>query len=127
MIVENTSAAVLYGRAMEALSDWTGADGRSKAGIDFSDKDAGTVIYKGDYYLGFKKTILGAGWDRYADFTLKVRCKDGKAQVTVIVSSISGIYNKNGVKKTYTIREVVDITKNLRVKRKRVERILCQT
>lgn len=118
VIVENTSAAVLYGRAMEALSDWTGADGRSKAGIDFSDKDAGTVIYKGDYYLGFKKTILGAGWDRYADFTLKVRCKDGKAQVTVIVSSISGIYNKNGVKKTYTIREVVDITKKSKGKKK---------
>lgn len=118
VIVENTSAAVLYGRAMEALSDWTGTDGRSKAGIDFSDKDAGTVIYKGDYYLGFKKTILGAGWDRYADFTLKVRCKDGKAQVTVIVSSISGIYNKNGVKKTYTIREVVDITKKSKGKKK---------
>ncbi len=118
VLVENTSAAVLFGRAMEALSDWTGADGRSKAGIDFSDKDAGTVIYKGTYFLGFKKTLLGAGWNRYADFTLKVRCKDGKAQVTAIVSSITGIYNTNGMKKSYTIREVVDITQSSKGKKK---------
>jgi len=57
VIVENTSAAVLYGRAMEALSDWTGADGRSKAEIDFSDKDAGTVIHRGLLFRVQKNNI----------------------------------------------------------------------
>ena len=37
--VEGASANKLYGRAMQALSDWTGPEGRSKAGIDYNDKE----------------------------------------------------------------------------------------
>ena len=44
---DSVKAAVLFGKAMEALSDWTGPDGRSKAGIDYQDKESGTIIYKG--------------------------------------------------------------------------------
>ena len=94
--VDSTTASVLFSRAMEALSDWTGPDGKAKAGIDYQDKETGTVIYKGNFSLGFKNTFLGDGWNRYANFTLKVRCKDGRAQVSVTVPTITAIYNKNG-------------------------------
>lgn len=94
--IESSTAAVLFGRAMEALSDWTGPDGKAKAGIDYQDKETGTVIYKGTFSLGYKKTFLGDGWYRYANFTLKVRCKDGRAQVTVTVPSITAVNSKRG-------------------------------
>jgi hypothetical protein len=30
-----------------------------------------------------------AGWDTWANFTLKIRCKDGRAQVSVTVPSLT--------------------------------------
>ena len=44
--VEGVTKNTLYRRAMEALSDWTGSEGRSKAGIDYNDKEEGIVNYK---------------------------------------------------------------------------------
>ena len=64
--VDGVKASELFLRAMEALSDWTGPDGRSKAGIDYQDKESGTIIYKGNYYMGFRHVILRAGWDMCA-------------------------------------------------------------
>ena len=103
--VDSTKAIILFERAMIALSDWTGPDGKAKAGIDYQEKETGTVIYKGRYSLGFKNTFLGDGWYRYAEFTLKVRCKDGRAQVTIIVPSITAIYNRNGMTRTNSVTE----------------------
>lgn len=116
--IEGATATQLYDRAMIALTDWTGADGKSKAGIDYQNQETHTVIYKGTYYLGFKKAILGAGWNRYANFTLKVRCKDGKAQVTVTVAGITGIYNTNGTTRQLTMSEVLDVTNDSKGKKK---------
>ncbi len=106
--VPNSTTAQLFGRAMETLSDWTGPDGNAEANIDYSDKNAGTVIYKGVYDLGFKNIFLGEGWKRYGEFTLKIRCKDGKAQITMSTSSILGIYTKNGMKRRVTARRFAE-------------------
>lgn len=65
---------------MEALSDWTGHDGNSRTGIDYHDREAGTVVYKGDYFLEYKTGVTVT-----ANFTLKVRCKDGMAQVRMMI------------------------------------------
>lgn len=100
-----------FGRAMEALSDWTGDDGKSKVGIDYSDKDAGTVIYKGDYYMGYYKTSLGGYIDYYLNFTLKVRCKDGKAQTTVSSSSVRNEV-KGVTQRTIPLREILEAHEN---------------
>lgn len=105
--VDSVSAVVLYERAMIALSDWTGADGKSKIGIDYQNQETHTVIYKGRYSLGFKNTFLGDGWERYADFTLRVRCKDGRAQVTVTVPTMTAKYNRNGMTRQWTYGELV--------------------
>lgn len=116
--IDSVKAITLYGRAMEALSDWTGPDGRSKAGIDYQDKESGTIIYKGNYYMGFRHVVLRAGWDMYADFTMKVRCKDGRAQITIIIPSITGKYSANNVERTVPLSEIVN-TINEKGKKKR--------
>ena len=108
VVVDSTKAIILFERAMIALSDWSGPDGKAKAGIDYQEKETGTVIYKGRYSLGFKNTFLGDGWDRYAEFTLKVRCKDGRAQVTVTVPTVTAIYSRNGMTRTISVKKILD-------------------
>ena len=115
--VNDASAIILYERAIEALSDWTGPDGRSKAGIDYSEKETGTVIYKGRFSLGFKNIFLGEGWSRYANFILKVRCKDGRAQVSVTVPSILAIHTSNGQIATSNLTGLIDAVKNAKGKK----------
>lgn len=123
--VDSVNAAVLYDRAMMALTDWTGPDGKARAGIDYQNQETHTVIYKGTFSLGFKNTFLGDGWHRYANFTLKVRCKDGRAQVTVTVGTMTGIYSRGNVERSWTVREVHEAVLNSKgSKRERGEMLL---
>ena len=92
---DGVSASSLYVRALETLSDWAGSQQRSKANIDVQDKDEGLVVYKGQLYLGFKKQNFMCGWDVFADFTMKARCKDGKIQLTITVPSMSFFWSCN--------------------------------
>jgi hypothetical protein len=105
--VDGAKASSLYRRAMEALSDWTGTEGRSKAGLDYCDKDEGVVNYKGEFYNGYRKLAFGREVPFYTDFTMKIRCKDGRAQVIVIVPTMHATL-PNGQTKTWTMREVID-------------------
>lgn len=105
VVVEGVTAAELYNRAIEALSDWAGAEGRSKYGIDSQDKDAGMIIYKGKDYLGFRKFSI-YGWYIYTDFTLKIRCKDGRAQVTVTIPSLTAEFQVNNVSGSVPLAEI---------------------
>lgn len=123
--VDSVIAAVLYDRAMMALSDWTGPDGKAKVGIDYQNQETHTVIYKGMFSLGFKNTFLGDGWHRYANFTLKVRCKDRRAQVTVTVGTMTGIYNRGNIERSWTIAEIKEaVNKSKGAKRERGETLL---
>ena len=115
VIVDGVSKNTLYRRAMEALSDWTGPEGRSKAGIDYSDKEEGIVTYKGVYYNGYRKLMISS-LPFYTDFTLKVRCKDGKAQIAVTVPSMHTILD-DGSKKTWSMREIVESQDNINPKK----------
>ena len=105
--VEGADAQTLYLRALEALSDWTGTEGRSKYGIDHQDKESATVIFKGNDYLGARKFNLIHYWYVFSDFTLKVRCKDGRAQVTVTVPSLTAVFSANNVEGSAPLREIV--------------------
>ncbi len=89
VMVEGVSSDKLYVRALEALSDWAGSQGKSKIGIDVQDKDEGLVVYKGRLNMGFHKVNFMAGWEVYADFTIKIKCKDGRAQVSANVPSLT--------------------------------------
>lgn len=83
------SAETLYIRALEALSDWAGTQAKSSINIDVQDKEEGLVVYKGQMYLGFHKSNPFYGWDALADFTLKIRVKDGKAQLSCHVPTLT--------------------------------------
>lgn len=93
--VDSVKASTLYVRALEALSDWAGSNAKSEMGIDVQDKDEALVVYKGNVYLGFEyySKFAGGGFDMYIDMTIKVKCKDGKAQVTASVPSLTFISN----------------------------------
>lgn len=104
---DGAKASTLYRRAMEALSDWTGTEGRSKAGLDYCDKEEGIVTYKGEFYNGYRQLPFGREVPFYTDFTMKIRCKDGRAQVTVIVPTMHATL-PNGQTKTWTMREAIE-------------------
>lgn len=126
VVVDSAKAIVLFERAMIALSDWTGPDGKAKVGIDYQEKETGTVIYKGTYSLGFKSGFLGQGWDRWADFILKVRCKDGKAQITMSVPTITGVFSGNGFKRLFSLSELLEAINKSGKNKKERGRLLFQ-
>jgi len=104
---DSVKAGTLYVRTLEALSDWAGSQKRSKANVDVQDKDEGLVVYKGKLYLGFVKQNMLYGWDAFADFTLKVRCKNGKAQITMTIPSLTYHWSaENSADTTVPICEV---------------------
>lgn len=104
--VEGATATTLYNRAVEALSDWTGTEGRSKYGIDSQDKESGTIIYKGKDYLGFRPFHMYC-WYIFTDFTLKIRCKDGRAQVSVIIPSLTAEFSTNEVGGSVPLKDII--------------------
>jgi len=104
--VDSVSAAVLYDRAMMALTDWAGPDGKAKAGIDYQNQETHTVVYKGSFYAGNRKWMTTT-IDRYANFTLKVRCKDGRAQVTVNVPTLTATVASVGRSQTWNLGEAI--------------------
>lgn len=117
--VGGAKASTLYRRAMEALSDWTGTEGRSKAGLDYCDKEEGIVTYKGEFYNGYRKLALGSQVPFFTDFTMKIRCKDGRAQITVTVPTMHAML-PNGQVKTWTMREVLE--QNEKASQRQVEK-----
>ncbi len=104
---DSVKASTLYVRALEALSDWAGSQQRSKVNVDVQDKDEGLVVYKGQLYLGYGKQNFMYGWETFADFTMKVRCKDEKAQITVISPSLSYYWTADNTTVTVPINEVL--------------------
>lgn len=86
---DNVNATTLYEHSLLALSDVVGSREKSKTNIDVAEKDAGMIVYKGELYLGFKKVNMMCGYETFANFTLKVRCKDGKVQYTLTVPSLT--------------------------------------
>ena len=108
---DSVKAGTLYVRALEALSDFAGSQGKSKIGVDVHDKDEGLVVYKGRYYMGYCKANMLYGWDTFADFTLKVRCKDGRAQLSVTVPSMTFVWDANGNTHSFAISEFLPVYK----------------
>jgi len=104
---DSVKASTLYTRALEALSDWAGSQQKTKANIDVQDKDEGLVVYKGKLYLGYGKQNMLYGWETFADFTLKVRCKDGKAQLQMVVPSLSYYWTADNTEYSAPINELL--------------------
>lgn len=112
--VDSTSAAVLYDRAMMAITDLTGSDGKAKAGIDYQNQETHTVVYKGRFGLPF-----GYGVDYWADFTMKVRCKDGRALVTMTVPMVEMRASAIRMERSATVGDIKKGTELAKGKRRK--------
>lgn len=105
--VDSVKASVLYDRAMEAVTDW-GFDSELDKyghGLGYHDRDAGTLVIKGSHKQGVKKVLL-TQWVRFIDFELKVKCKDGRAQITATVPTITAIYEHDGTTRVATLAKL---------------------
>ncbi len=93
--VPGTTAQDLYLRALEILSDWKGSNGKSSSQIDLKDKETALVIYKGKNWEGIEwaSKFFQQAWDAYSDFTLRIKCKDGRCQLTMTVASMTFSFN----------------------------------
>ena len=114
--VDSVDAQTIYDRAMMAISSWS--SGKTENSMDYHDRNAGILIYKGVEPMGFKNVFLGDGWERYINYSLKVHCKDGRAQVTVSVPTIFFVYNKNGMRRNFTIEQLNQAVKEAKSKKK---------
>lgn len=92
---DSVKASTLYENSLIALSDVVGSREKSKTNIDVAEKEAGMIVYKGELYLGFRKVNMMCGYETFANFTLKVRCKDGKVQYTLTVPSLHMYWSCN--------------------------------
>lgn len=104
--VDGVNANTLYLRALEGLSDWVGALDNSKLGIDVQDKDNGLVVYKGTFFLGYGKQNMMYGWNIYANLTVKIRCKDGRALISLTVPSAYYEWTADGTNTVVPIYEL---------------------
>ncbi len=92
---DSVKASTLYENSLIALSDVVGSREKSKTNIDVAEKEAGMLVYKGELYLGFRKVNMMCGYETFAIFTLKVRCKDGRIQYTLTVPSLHMYWSCN--------------------------------
>lgn len=98
----------LFEQSRIALSDIAGSNTNTKIGVDVMDKEAGTIIYKGEYYLGFNRVNMLCGYEVTADFTVKMQCKDNKVQYTIIVPSLHLYWScKMNVNETVPLKEIL--------------------
>ena len=85
--VPGATATELYDRVRVALADWAGPGSNSENNLDYTERDAGIVTSKGrSFFYQYKAN------DAYANFILKVHCRDGRARVVYSVPSVM-IYN----------------------------------
>ena len=122
VVVDSVDAAMLYDRAMLAVSDW-GFDhdlDQNGHGLGYHDRSAGQMVFKGAHEQG-TKTGLTLAVTRFIDFEVKVRTKDGRAQVTVKIPTMTAIAS-NGMKREYTLRQILKESQNAgKKKQERVE------
>ncbi len=91
--VEGASKDAIFTNIRTLISDALPTSNNSERAIDYSDANTGTIIAKGMYYIGEAKAIFGNKWHVYDNYTMTVKVKDGKFQISIKVPSIRLIYS----------------------------------
>ncbi len=112
--IDTLSADDFYTRAIQVLSTWKGPNGLDSGGIDVNDRKTGTIIYNGLMSVGFEETVLGEGWNRWVEFRIKIRCKDGCAQITSTLIQLVGQYSRRAVVRTFSMQELKSMVEGLK-------------
>lgn len=97
---ENTSATVLYSKALSAVSKISSK--KMSSSMDLKDDEGKHLIYKYTDFLGTKKK-----WEMYCDVILDIRCKDGRVQFIVNVPTLK-FQHSTGVNRSYSFRTAVE-------------------
>ena len=117
-MIDSVKANELYNRAIRVLSAWNGPNGLNSGGIDVDDRETATVIYNGSMSVGFEETVYGEGWNRWIEFRLKIRCKDGYAQITSTLIQLVGQYSRRAVVRTFSMQDLKSMVEGLRGKKR---------
>lgn len=105
--VDGVNVENLYLRAIESLNNWGKSSGKSNSKIEVNDKESGLVIIKGRMWEGAKNAPFGVIWDAYSDFSARIKCKEGRAQITLMVPSMTLIDNMKHNEHTVPLREII--------------------
>lgn len=89
------TAGNIFDKTLIVLSDIKGGSEFSKFNFDVKEKDSGIIVYKGRLFIGYRKVNISGGYDYLADVTLKVRIKEGKAQYTITVPTMTLFWHGN--------------------------------
>lgn len=98
---EGVSASTLYARTLESFSAWAGSYGADHSSIEAQDKEEGLIIFNSRYYIGLQRMNTLYSWLVYANFTMKVQVKDGRAKLTL--TSTSADFEWSGNNKVETV------------------------
>lgn len=93
VIVENATKNALFTNVRSMISDALPTSNNSKNSIDYSDLESGVIITKGLFYIGDAKGNFGCKWHIYDNYTMTVKVKDGKYQISIKVPSITLEYS----------------------------------
>ena len=83
------NAGAIFDRTLVALSEIKGNSEFSKFNFDVKEKDGGVIVYKGTLFVGYHKANFSGGYDYLADVTIKIRIKEGKAQYTITIPTMT--------------------------------------
>jgi hypothetical protein len=70
-------------------------------GIEYEDKEEGVILFTDRAHVNKQKKT-----DFYANYQMRVRCKDGRAQLTVKIPSLTAVLN--GLSKTIPVTRYLD-------------------
>lgn len=89
------SAENIFDKTLVALSEIKGGSEFSKFNFDVKERDGGIIVYKGKLFLGYREVNISGGYDYLADVTLKIRIKEGKAQYTITIPTMTLYWRGN--------------------------------
>ena len=106
VIVENATKDAIFTNVRSIISDALPISNNSESAIDYSDIGSGVIIAKGLFYLGDAKGNFGCKWHIYDNYTMTVKVKDGKYQISIKVPSITLVYSGDKTKTTVNTKQI---------------------
>lgn len=120
--VPGATATELYDRVRVALADWAGPGFKSQNNLDYTERDAGIITSKGrSFFYQHKANEI------FANYILKVHCRDGRARVVYSVPSVVQYYRKDGDGYTRSLRSFLSLPYRQRTELPRQYRIVFAT
>lgn len=106
VLVENATKDAIFTNVRSIISDALPTSNNSESAIDYSDIGSGVIIAKGLFYIGDAKGRLSNKWHIYDNYTMTVKVKDGKYQISIKVPSITLEYSGDKTKAVVNTKQI---------------------